>query len=192
MLDTAGIVTPASSIAAARVMLTQWETDGAAPTPTYPAYLDIENIIYRADGTKSADGTWIISPVNEVEFANQSSTDGAVYTLSAGQDHGLVTSSIGARPYDRAVYASAALIGTVLTGEIDAWVRVGEQKRSTRFPSGDAASTSPINLGIVRAGVAAPVGMGVSGAGTDGGKIDLSANASYNTLNVMAWPITMA
>jgi hypothetical protein len=192
MLDTAGIITVASSIAAARVMLTQWETAGAAPTPTYPAYLDINNIIYRADGTKSSDGTWVLSPANETEFKEQYSTDGAIYTLNAGQDHGLVTSSIGARPYDRVIYASAALIGTVTTGEIDAWVRVGEQKRSTRFPSGAAASTSPINLGIVRAGIAAPVGMGVSGAGTNGGKIDLSANAAYNVLDVLAWPITMA
>ena len=186
--DTAGIIGTMSSVAAARVALTQAPV--GAVTPTTPAYFDIGGIIYRADGTKN-NSVWVLKPINEVEVIEAQDTGGGWSgTLALDAYRKVVTADLPIRPYDRLVKAWGYLYGAV-TGSIDTALYIGTDYRRAAVATG-RGSGIVINTGIIRAGVTPSIHMGPMGGWQSGGSIALSGASSLNSIIVEATPISMA
>ncbi len=188
LLDTAGIITHASSVASARVALTQWEEAGASPTPDHPAYFDIGGVFYKADGTKN-DAVWILKPWNEKEYVEQTGAAGVTVTVGNGQFKGILKSTLPIRPYDRMITAQGLVWG-VVTGEVGVDMRIGDDHVAASFWQG-GNSASSINTARIPAGVAPDIEVGALGFG-NGGSIRVSVEDRWVRLIVTAEPITMA
>ena len=189
--DTAGIITGAASIAAARVMLTTAEAAGHPITTATPVYFDIGGIIYKADGTKNAS-VWVLKPANEVEHAEDFGTTGGSHTLAAGAKKQTIASTLPARPYDRMVMVTSAIYGGVTAGGIDVWAQINSNFQYARLPGGESSSGTAINIGLIPAGTAPGIYAGIMGAAGSGGTVSLSSSTAWNTLAVLAFPISMA
>ncbi|WP_075891236.1 hypothetical protein [Actinomyces provencensis] len=187
-VDTAGIITHASSVASARVALTQWETAGAAPTTDHPAYFDVNGIFYKADGTKNHT-TWVLKPWNEKEFVEQAIGSGATVSVGNGEFKGILKSTLPVRPYDRMVTAHGLVWG-VATGSLGVDMRIGDDHVAAQFWAG-GNSQFAINTGKVPAGVAPDIEVGVIGF-SGGGSLRVSVDDKWVRLVVTADPITMA
>ena len=112
---SAGIITQADSVAAARLMLTEAASGGGVITPARPMYFDIGGVVYIADGTTSS-GVWVLRPVNEVETDEQTYTQAWSGTVTPEQFVPLMTSGLVARPYDRVALVTATLYGYTGSG----------------------------------------------------------------------------
>lgn len=187
-VDTAGVITQASSVVAVRAALTKWETAGAAPTPAHPAYFDVNGIFYKADGTKN-DTTWVLTPWNETEFVEQAIGSGATVSVGNGEFKGILKSTLPIRPYDRMVTAQGLVWG-VVTGEVGVDMRIGDDHVAASFWQG-GNSASSINTARIPAGVAPDIEVGALGFG-NGGSIRVSAENRWVRLIVTAEPVTMA
>ena len=191
-VDTAGIITTASSVAAARVTLTKAATQGATITPTHPAYFDINAVLYRADGTKSSDGVWVLRPVNEPEFDLKQFAGPGSITVAQDEAHTLASSNLAARPYDRALIASATLFGVGTAGRTNLIISVsGSIRGRSRFDVGDEQSNSLTIQARIPAGTDPLIEIGVHG-GPGGGTVGVTGSPDFNTLAAVAFPITMA
>ncbi|MDU5874550.1 MAG: hypothetical protein E6Z28_05910 [Actinomyces urogenitalis] len=194
---SAGTIIQANDVASARAMLNQAETAGQAPTPAAPWYLDIggAGIVYRADGTRSAGGTWVIVPINQSECAQDWVRDTWTWGLGAGRYQQLASSSLGVRPYDRRVQATWTCYAQIQSGIGEAWVRVGSDEVRARFADGAFGATQSVTIqGVVLAGVTPNVTAGIMGAP---GQSEMTLQATndskaYSRLVVFADPITMS
>lgn len=193
LMDTAGVLTPASSIASARSILENAITAGAGVSSTNPAYFDIGGIVYRADGTRSGTGGLILRPLNEVERAEDAWSNEVVYSGAAGSEVKIVTSKLPARPYDRMILAFGQMAGAVTDGAYALVVRIrGRDGQMGRWDASDAVETQTVvNVYYVPAGVDPAVTMSIRAVGSATNRISFPANASANTLTVLAFPISM-
>ena len=189
-LDAAGIVTPADSVAAARVMLTAAESGGHPPTPAHPFLTLIGGNLWWADGTKSADGVWALRPVNEVEVDDQTYASTWNGSLASGQFTGMASSTLSTRPYNRLVSVSAGLYAAGNSGNVDLCILCQGRMRLVRIDTGDAASYAASIQAVVPAGVAPAISMGLRG-GSGGGSASLSSDTRFNYLSVQAVPAPM-
>lgn len=194
--DTAGLAIRAQDVASARVQAEAAITAGKIIDAAHPATFIIGGAQtprrhYTVDGTRASDGALSLFKDDETEIIDDTSTDGAVYALASGQAHTLITSSLPARPYDRAVYADATIFGTITAGGIDLRLSVGSRTKASRYSSG-SSSTSVSAVGRVPSGVSGTITVAIAAAAGGGGTIDLSGAAAWNGLSVLAFPVTMA
>ena len=190
MLDAAGIVTLADSVAAARVMLTAAESGGHPPTPAHPFLTLIGGNLWWADGTKSADGVWVLRPVNELEVDDQTYTGTWGGSLAPGQFTGMATSALLVRPYARLATVTAGAYVASLSGNVDLCILCQGRMRLVRVDSADAASYAGSLQAVIPAGVAPQISMGLRG-GSGGGSVSLSRDSRFNYLTVQAVPAPM-
>lgn len=187
--DAAGIITTASSVAAARTALTAAVAAGATITPTTPAYFMIGGVVYTADGTKTA-GVYKLSPINERELVSTPCTDSTTYSYASGLGARVVaTSTLPVRPYDRIVEVDGCLYGSV-TGSVDLGIHIQTKRRYVRFSTGQ--NTQALHLtAVVPAGTDPAINLIVFPR-LSGSSISLSGATDYVGLDVAASPITMA
>ena len=179
--DTAGVVTVAASVAEARVILTQATANGSVVSPGRPVYFDILGVVYRADGTKR-NNVWQLAPINMQERvrANRGENSGVKRTLAQGQEINVITTTLDARPYDRAISLQALVYGS-MTGTV--WMRVyppGEPYVSARFSTDDVQSNFVPARGRIAAGTSPEIR--VTAVGGYGGGTITFGNGSDNTL----------
>jgi hypothetical protein len=193
MVRTTGSICTVDSIAAARTVLSaaSWTA-----SPQYPAYFDINGIMYRANGTKRGD-VWDLRVVNETEREEKTYTTAGPHTLTRAQWKPIITSSLPTRPYDRAVTVFATLYGYVSSGGVNLGARIMTEADTmlAGLPTGGANSTTVINQGTVAAGTAPIIEVGLWGStnpSSNGGTVNLSGDARLNRMVVTAQPITMS
>jgi hypothetical protein len=196
MLDTTGIVTVASSIAAARAMLTAAETAGSAPTPDYPAYFNIGGNLYWSDGTKN-DSAWVMRLVNEPERMILTTSTGGTYTVNGTTYTNLLDgdSSISARPYDRLMLAFGQANGQVTAGRVQLVSRIaGILGTRAAFGSDEMATQTSICMSVVTAGTDPDLHLSLIAGGGGTGTINIVGDTSARLcrFNVIAFPISMA
>ena len=152
-IDTAGVIIPASSVAAARTILTAAEAAGATITTATPAYFDVGGIVYKADGTKNS-GAWIMKPVNEQGMYSAANSWSGAKTVAKDASINLTTLTIPAVPYDRGIIATGTSYGSNVSGVIFLGINIqGTAVSKARFALlSDAtlnrfvASTFPISM----------------------------------------------
>ena len=190
--DTAGIVFPAQSVAAARETLSRAEAIGHAPTAAHPAYLDVGGILYRSDGSKNG-ATWILRPVNEVQAAEASVVLANTLKLGNNQYSGAAQVDLGVRHYDRIVQVSFTVWGRVIAGDIDATVLLLDRPYRARFPNDSTgASVTVTGIRVVPAGQDPKIRCGFTGAYGTGGTFSITGDSAYSTLFAIANPRSMA
>lgn len=189
---SAGVVTVAASVAAARLALTSAQSAGATITPARPVYFNIGGILYLADGAKQA-GVWVLRPVNEVELVEQTKQIGSTFTVQPETFTPIITSSLQVRPYDRVIQAFGMLWGDV-TGRVNLDVRIGDDHVLAQFATGQNATQSATNTARIPAGQAPDIVLGLHGGlvSEGAGSVYLSRADKWNRLVVRADPITMA
>jgi hypothetical protein len=192
---------PVASVAAARTLLTQAEADGVAPTSSNPALFMIgegtKRILYISDGSK-ADGVWVLSPVNEVDYDEVGSSSfvntGQTVTVGSGKQYAIATAShLGVKPYPRLVLAWGMAAGEVTVGSGNLVVLINNSDGQLgRWESDAGQSTvSSMNMGVVAAGNDPQVILGVRGGTEAKNTIKISSNAAANKLMAVAFPITI-
>ncbi|KRC37534.1 hypothetical protein [Oerskovia sp. Root22] len=181
---TAGVITRAASVAAARLAVTTAVAAGETVSSSRPMYFDIGGVFYKHNG---AD----LVPFNEVETIEQTYSLGTLLTVTKDQYSTMITSSLPARPYDRQVQCWGTAYGAV-TGTVDLDIRIrGGDDVLARFVAGTGASQSVTNYGLIPAGVSPGITLGVRG-GSSGGTAQMATDGRLNRLVVTATPITMA
>ena len=188
--DAIGVIVPAASVAAARVLLTKAEADGHPPTPEHPFLTLIGGNLWWADGTKSADGVWALRPVNELEVDDQTYTGTWGGPLAPEQFTGMATSALLVRPYARLATVTAGAYVASRSGNVDLCILCQGRMRLVRVDSADAASYAGSIQAVIPAGVAPQISMGLRG-GSGGGSVSLSRDARFNYLTVQAVPAPM-
>lgn len=185
-LNTSGIIGQADNPATIDVILAS--APAGAVTPTHPAYFDVSGIIWRADGTKS-DGAWVKQPINANERATDTFAGPGATTVAADAFTLLETSTLGVRPYPRAVTIRASAFGQGISGKTDLAVRVrGVTIARSRFDTGDEQSNVVIADAEIPAGSDPQITMGIQG-GPGGGQVGVYGNQLFNQLSVTAVPI---
>ncbi|MDN6523519.1 MAG: hypothetical protein L0K43_09570, partial [Bifidobacterium crudilactis] len=188
--DTAGVIIPTSSVAAARVALAQAIAAGAQVTTTRPAYFGIgagdKRVLYSADGTKTSDSVYVMTAVNEVETDDQ--TYAQAWSNTVGQDvfSGMMSTGLPIRPYDRRAIVDASIFGYAKSGNVDMCVQGHGRMKLARLTAGDPQSVSATMQCVIPAGVTPGIAVGVRGGSGGGGSVALSADARFNTLSVTA------
>lgn len=184
--DTAGIIGRASSPAAALAILSRLPTGSV--TPARPAYFDIESIVWRADGTTVA-GAPRLEPINANERATDRFAGPGATTVAADQFTALQTSSLGVRPYRRAVTIRASAFGQGISGKTDLAIQVaGVTLARSRFDTGDEQSNVVIADAEIPQGADPQITMGIQG-GPGGGQVGVYGNQLFNQISVTALPI---
>lgn len=183
---TAGVVTQAASVAAARLAVDNATAAGETVSNARPMIFDVGGILYRHDGAT-------LRPYNQVECVEQTYTGGPTpMTVAANAHQVLISSSLPARPYDRQVQCWGTAYGAV-TGlvDLDIRIRAGDDVLA-RFVAGTGASASVTSYGLIPAGVAPAITLGVRGGAPGGGTIQPATDARLNRLVVSATPVLMA
>lgn len=197
--DTVGTITSTSSIASARAMLSTASAAGVAITNDHPAYFDISGVVYRCNGSKGDGGEWRLKPLNEVQRSEGIYSAGAVFTRAAGVRDILVTSTLAAAPYDRLVFASGSVSGTITLGGYSAGVGTmggdwADAPLANTFAAtgSDMSSATQINLRVIPAGVDPLVQLSIKAGGAATNRLDVTNTSNSCRLVAVAWPITMA
>ena len=186
--DSAGVVFPAQSVAAAREILTRAEDAGHPPTSARPAYIDVTGVLYRADGSKT-NGRWILRPVNEAQAMEGSIGESHQWALKSNQRADTATVNLGVRPYDRLVLATFIVWGEVIKGVIDAHLTIMMRNFAARFPAKEFGSTVTVTgMCVVPAGQDPAVRAGFTGAAGVGGTFNFTADKQYSGLMATATP----
>lgn len=194
---TLGHIQQAGSVAAARAALTAAQAAGAPPTPAHPFYYDIggTGVVYRADGTRTGAGLWVLVPLGQSECEQAHSTIAGYQTLTPGQTLKVCSASLPVRPYDRRVTITWTVFASVRSGICDSYCRCGADEIYARLGAdawGTSATTTMqtiVRAGaqpVVEAGVVNPVG------GPGNAQVGPNASAAYSRLVLSADPITMA
>lgn len=192
MMDTAGIITPATSIPTARSLLTQAAAGGATITTARPMYFDIGGIVYRADGSKTSE-VWALAPVNQAETIVETYIGSGSITRTPGSQHALIESSLPVRPYDRSVMVTG-MANAGVSGTVGLCVLIRNTAGATsRWQSGAGQETATaVNAGIIPAGVDPQIILALSFGGSSNSTVTVSSSADANRLIVQAQPVTMA
>lgn len=189
---SAGVITTAASVAAARLTLTEADAAGVTVSPTRPMYFNISGIIYVATGAKT-DGVWTMKPVNETEFAIDRVASGQEIQLANGVHHELMTSSLPAAPYDRIARAEADVYSSFTEGVIHLAVRIqGGPMALSRLDTAANVGAHVSQMGVIPAGQAPAVTLSIYGGAPSGGKTTVISDQTLNRLIVTAEPVTMA
>lgn len=191
--NTAGIIQVATSAAGAKGAIDDLAKHGVAPTVSNPAYLDILGQLYKADGSKAGDGSWLLRALNEIELDSQDyPASGASYSVASGQYYKYYSANLPVRPYRRMVLSFVTGWANT-TGDVDLylWVKGAGTVRSA-FNSGgaDQQSNTLFNFGIIDANVAPQVEWGIYGRG-NGGSATFTKDGSYNRFMTVAFPVSM-
>ena len=187
MLDTAGVISSASSVDAALVQLSL-APEGTV-TPTHPAYFDIQDVVWKADGTKTG-GKWNLRPINETKSDGVAYTAGETRTLANNQTWVIATSGLAAVGYDRLVDAWGICYGLPTAGNIDLEARImgnAGQPGHWKTTAGEDTIVSSQRL-TVPAGTDPKVELVVIGK-SQPCTIKLGTRGR---LQVTSWPISMA
>lgn len=188
LADGLGVVTRVSSIAAARSIVEEHQEQ---ITPASPAYFDINGLIYVHDGT-------VFKPVNESEISSDTYTGSGTFSVSSGQYTGMVSTSLGVKPYDRSFIAIGMAWGAAIANSPFLCLKVeGTNQALGLFTSGEAQSVTILTAGVIPAGMQPNIAMGILGGSGSGGTtytstIALSSDTRLNRLVVVANPVTMA
>ena len=141
--NSAGLIQVATSAANAKGAIDDMAKHGVAPTVANPAYLDILGQLYKADGSKAGDGSWLLRALNEVELDSQVyNASGASYSVGAGQYYKYYSANLPVRPYRRMVLSFVTGWANT-TGNVDMylWVKSAGSVRSA-FNSGGSDQQS--------------------------------------------------
>lgn len=192
--NSAGLIQAVTSIGAAKGMVDELVKAGAAPSGSNPAYVDVGAQLYKVDGSKRGDGSWLLKAMNEIELDSQTyPASGASYSVGAGQYYKYYGANLPVRPYRRAVLSFVTGWAST-TGDVDLylWVKGAGSVRSA-FNSGgsDQQSNALFNFGIIEANVAPQIEWGIYGRGAKGGSATFTQDGSYNRFMTVAFPISM-
>lgn len=192
--NSAGVIQAATSAANAKGTIDAMAAQGAAPTVSNPAYLDILGQLYKADGSKAGDGSWLLKALNEAELDYQEYSPAPAWVnVGAGQYHKYFSANLPVRPYRRMVLSFVTGWANT-TGEVDLylWVKSSGSVRSAFNAGGsDQQSNMLFNFGIIDANVAPQVEWGTYGRGSSGGSARFTSDGSYNRFMTVALPISM-
>lgn len=192
--DSAGLIQVATSVAAAKGAVDDMVKHGAAPTVSNPAYMDIGSQLYKVDGSKTGDGSWLLKAMNEAEMDYQVYNASAVsYPVGGGQYYKYYGANLPVRPYKRAVLSFVTGWAAV-TGEVDMylWIKSSGTVRSSFNPdSSDNQSNVLVNFGTIEANEAPQVEWGIYGRGSNGGSARFTHDGSYNRFMTVAFPLSM-
>lgn len=192
--NSAGVIQAATSAANAKGTIDAMAAQGAAPTVSNPAYLDILGQLYKADGSKAGDGSWLLRALNEAELDYQEYSPAPAWVnVGAGQYHKYFSANLPVRPYRRMVLSFVTGWANT-TGEVDLylWVKSSGSVRSAFNAGGsDQQSNMLFNFGIIDANVAPQVEWGTYGRGSSGGSARFTSDGSYNRFMTVALPISM-
>lgn len=188
---TAGVVTPAESVDAARVLLNRGASEGIGATSGVPWFFNVASLLYVADGSKNTSGQFSLTPVNEVETKLKTYNLGSKLTLKAAQFSGLGDVALPQRPYRRLVFAAANAWART-TGTVDLALSVNGDMNLSRFDpgAGDEQSQTVFNFGFIEANAVPNISWGVRG-GSAGGTAQMSADSKLSRCVVMAFPASM-
>lgn len=192
--NSAGVIQVATSVANAKGAIDDLAKHGVAPTVSNPAYLDILGQLYKADGSKAGDGSWLLRALNEIELDSQVyNASNAVYPVGANQYYKYYSANLPVRPYRRMVLSFVTGWANT-TGDVDLylWVKSSGTVRSA-FNAGatDQQSNALFNFGIIEANAAPQVEWGIYGRGPNGGSARFAADGSYNRFMTVAFPVGM-
>lgn len=192
--NSAGVIQAATSAANAKGTIDAMAAQGAAPTVSNPAYLDILGQLYKADGSKAGDGSWLLRALNEAELDYQEYSPAPAWVnVGSGQYHKYFSANLPVRPYRRMVLSFVTGWANT-TGEVDLylWVKSSGSVRSAFNAGGsDQQSNMLFNFGIIDANVAPQVEWGTYGRGSSGGSARFTSDGSYNRFMTVALPISM-
>lgn len=192
--NSAGVIQVATSTANAKGAIDDMAKHGVAPTVSNPAYLDILGQLYKADGSKAGDGSWMLKALNEAELDYQEYSPAAAWVnVGTGQYHKYFSANLPVRPYRRLVLSFVTGWANV-TGDVDLylWVKSSGSVRSAFNAGGsDQQSNALFNFGIIDANVAPQVEWGIYGRGSSGGSARFTSDGSYNRFMTVAFPISM-
>lgn len=192
--NSAGLIQVVTSVAAAKGAVDDMVKHGAAPTVSNPAYMDIGSQLYKADGSKAGDGSWLLKALNEAELDYQTyNASGSWYSVSTGQYYKYYAANLPVRPYRRLVLSFVTGWANT-TGDVDLylWVKSSGSVRSAFNNNGsDQQSNALFNFGIIDANVAPQVEWGIYGRGASGGSARFTTDGSYNRFMTVAFPISM-
>lgn len=192
--NSAGLIQVATSVAAAKGAVDDMVKHGAGPTVSNPAYLDIGAQLYKADGSKAGDGSWLLKALNEAELDYQEYSPAANSTsVGNGQYHKFFSANLPIRPYRRLVLTFVTAWASV-TGDVDLylWTKPYGTVRSS-FNSGgsDMQSNALFNFGVIEANSAVNVEWGIYGRGPNAGTARFTSDGSYNRFMTVALPLSM-
>lgn len=191
--NSAGVIQVATSAANARGAIDAMAKHGVAPTVSNPAYLDILGQLYKADGTKSGDGSWMLKALNEAELDYQTyNASGAEYSVGAGQYYKYYSTELPTRPYRRLVLSFVTGWANT-TGDVDLylWVKsAGSVKSAFNSGGADQQSNALFNFGIVEANAVPQIEWGIYGRGPKGGSATFTKDGSYNRFMTVAFPLS--
>lgn len=192
--NSAGVIQAATSAANAKGTIDAMAAQGAAPTVSNPAYLDILGQLYKADGSKAGDGSWLLRALNEAELDYQEYSPAPAWVnVGAGQYHKYFSANLPVRPYRRMMLSFVTGWANT-TGEVDLylWAKSSGSVRSAFNAGGsDQQSNMLFNFGIIDANVAPQVEWGIYGRGSSGGSARFTSDGSYNRFMTVALPISM-
>lgn len=182
MAANLGVIIPASSIAAARALVTQLE----GVSPANPVYFNVDRCLYVHDGAT-------FMPASQTDVAIDYYTAGVSTSLNEGQYSGMAATSLPTRPYARAYVAIGQAWGHAPVGHVDLAIIDGNSAPAgmslARWSTGtDRESRTAVNMGVIPAGQKPNIAMGVRGGSPSGGTIRLSADPKLQRLMVMAFP----
>nr|DAO70033.1 MAG TPA: hypothetical protein [Bacteriophage sp.] len=194
MASQLGVYMPVASTAAASAALTQAEAAGMGATVSNPILFLIgttpDKMVYVADGSKT-NGKWNLTPINETEVDESTYTGTWSNSIASGTTSVMMTSQLGAAPYDRVITATANAWGNV-TGAVDFFLRVqGKDIAYSRWTPGTESTAMVTNSAVIAANTDPDIRAGIRGGG-GGGTVTLSKQAAWNQLVVVAFPISMA
>ena len=192
-LTAAGIIIPAASVAAARVMLAAAEAAGVLPSAAHPAYFDIGSNIYRSVGTKGTNNVFDLKMINEPDFQEDNIAAGAKITGVSGQVKNLITSTLPTRPYRRTVLAWAMVDAQVSgVAGLKVVVQGGDGQSSRWETNSDMTTQTAMNMRSVEAGVAPDIRAQISFGGSGlTSTVTCGTNTNDLKLGVIAWPVSM-
>ena len=167
--DAIGVIVPAASVAAARVLLTKAEADGRGPTPEHPVAFLIHGIIYTSTGLKGSNNVWDLTPEGGRETYWMGLTKRSKTYIAAGvyawQDK---FTQAGVKPYDRLCKVTATMWAEAWDG-VDLVVWVNGYEAYAAFPTGwlgdnsVGSSQTVTTWRLIPAGVEPDVWAGVRG-----------------------------
>lgn len=191
--NSAGLIQAVASIGGAKSMVDELVKAGAAPSVSNPAYVDVGAQLYKVDGSKRGDGSWLLKAMNEIEMDSQVyNASGSSYSVSSGQYYKYYGANLPVRPYRRAVLSFVTGWAST-TGDVDLylWVKgAGSVRSAFNSGGGDQQSNFLANFGVVEANETPQVEWGIYGRGS-GGSATFTRDGTYNRFMTVALPISM-
>lgn len=199
LIDTSGISIPASDIASARATAEGAIADGHTIDPSHLASFLIGGVgqsrrRYTMDGSRKS-GVLQLFKDDQVEWVEDSYTGEQITsTRPAGSASTVITSSLPAQPYDRALLVMGMLNGNVDAGSGGVMTMIMNADGQIGWWATNASTDTQFsfNIGRVPAGTDPDVRLSIKfGYASSNATIRVMKGTQFNKLAVLAFPISM-